>query len=201
VSARDHDVLQEMACDCCWRGLCDHCKARRREEDARQPDPLAPLLAILDRVHEVWPQFAGRSADARLAPAMRLHRIGWRADQPLERATELLEASREIDSPRDRVYRERNAIACALAVAVLAGGGRAGVTTDPAGEDGFHVVVVVILPAGRVGWHMDERDPGQPWLALPPFAEAWEVFTGAENAARLMHFVHLQREGAGGDGP
>jgi hypothetical protein len=120
----------------------------------------------------------------------------WDLHEPF--ATVMQEAAEVLEQhvgSLDRVYRERNAIACALAVAVLAGGGRAGVTTDPVGEDGFRVVVVVRLPTGRVGWHMDESDPDRPWAALPPFAEPWETFTSAENTARLMRFAR------GGDGP
>lgn len=89
----------------------------------------------------------------------------------------------------DRVYRERNAIACALALAVISAGGQAGVTTDPEGEDWFRVVVVVQLPTGRVGWHMDERDPAKPWVGLPEYPEPWEAFSGEENAERLRDYL------------
>lgn len=91
--------------------------------------------------------------------------------------------------PLTALYRERNTIACALATSVLAAGGRAGVTEDPAGEAGFRLVVVVMLPTGRVGWHMDEADPSRPWANLPRFSDPWELITGFQQIARVREYL------------
>lgn len=91
----------------------------------------------------------------------------------------------------NQVYRERNMLACALARSILNSGGRAGRTVDPQGHEGFCVVVVVMLPTGRVGWHMDERDPARPWAELPEFLEPWESFPSEENTARLWSFLGI----------
>lgn len=78
----------------------EDCDAWEVTEVLEERDPLAGLCAVYDHVDRVFPQFNDHDAPGRLGAAWQLYSLGWRADQPVERAHELLELNRVRTEPQ-----------------------------------------------------------------------------------------------------
>lgn len=137
------------------------------------PDPLVRIADALERLADVGD----------LAPWMRED-----ANEDSNTGDEHTELA-QILAYRDRAYQERNRLVCLVARLALLAGWRAGTWRDPDGEPGFALVVGVELPTGQVSFHMDERDPVAPWMALPTFPGSYDGHTDVEKWDRLLRAV------------
>lgn len=99
-------------------------------------------------------------------------------------------------SNMDKVYYERNALACLLAGCVNAIGGgiglKAGMGKDPAQPEEWQNVVYIDLPTGQISFHIHERERHL-FDDLPWYGGKWDGHTDTEKWERVTRQLASHR--------